>query len=48
MGCGCGCETEEKKHEHCGKEMTLKEDKYVCSECGFEEDCKDDKEEECC
>ena len=44
MGCCCG--HEETKKEHCGKEMEKKEDKYVCSECGFEEECKDD--EECC
>jgi len=50
MGCGCGCECEEEKehkHEHCGKAMECKEDKYVCAECGFEEecDCKETKED---
>ncbi len=50
MGCGCGCEHEEEKqkHIHCDKEMECKDDKYVCSVCGFEEECdcteKDDAE----
>lgn len=48
MGCGCGCEetTEEMhKHAHCGKPMTCKEDKYVCVECGFTEECDCAEEE---
>ncbi len=41
MGCGCCEETEETehKHEHCGKEMECKDNKYFCVECGFEEEC---------
>lgn len=41
MGCGCGCEHEKKQnsHKHCGKPMKCTEDKYVCEECGFEEEC---------
>jgi len=48
MGCGCGCEEEkEHKHECCGKEMECKDNKYVCSVCGKEEECEcaDDSEE---
>ena len=48
MGCECcGEEETEHKHEHCGKPMTCKEDKYVCSECDFEEEysCGDKTEE---